>query len=402
VLLVADTCHSGGLSKTIDPRIGQLSYRSLRYVDDPAAANPAAGTYYVPRERLIAPPQGAEATAADELKHLTFLAAVDKWSKTPEIAVAGEPTPRGALSYAFARAVQGNADLDGDGRVTRRELIDYMRNTTHALTERKQEPVFAPLARLDEVVYALGPMPGGGAETAPAKPSGTTVAAVTPGPTPASGIVRVGVLNGAVPPRDALGPIGTPFDLTAAGGKTDGLDAVWDAANGDVVSGLGDVIARRVETKQLAGVVDRLVAVRRLAVLARAGTARLALAPDKRVYRNKETARLEARGIDGRYLIIANISGDGRIQMVYPIKGDDPMVLLKRAGAAKPIGDIYVKPPFGSEVAVAIASRERLKELEEKLTVRDDTPWSRELIDMLAQLPPGAAEIGVLSFFTEP
>jgi hypothetical protein len=156
VVFVADTCHSGGLSKTIDPRIGQLSYRALRYVDDPAEANPAAGTYHVPRERLIEPPKGAEATAADALQHMTFLAAVDKWSKTPEIRIAGEATPRGALSYAFARAVQGNADLDGDGRVTRRELIDYMRNTTHALTERKQEPVFAPLARLDEVVYALG------------------------------------------------------------------------------------------------------------------------------------------------------------------------------------------------------------------------------------------------------
>jgi caspase domain-containing protein len=406
VLFVADTCHSGGLSKTIDTRIGQLSYRALRYVDNPAEADPAAGTYHLPRERLIEPPKGAEATAADGLKHMTFLAAVDKWSKTPEIKIAGEPTPRGALSYAFARAVQGNADLDGDGRVTRRELIDYVRNTTHALTERKQEPLFAPLARLDDVVYALGPIAAATAatssETPAAKPSGATVASVTPEPTPISGIIRVGVINGPVPPREALGPIGTPFDLAAAGGKTEGLDAVWDAANGDVVSGLGDIIARRVERRQIGGVVDRLVAVQRLGVLARAGTARLALAPDKRAYRRNETARLAATGIDGRYLIVANISGDGKVQMVYPIKGDDPMVLLKRASDAKLIGDIYIKPPFGSEVAVAISSKERLVALEELLTRRDDTPWSREFVDTLAKLPPGSAEIGILSFFTEP
>jgi hypothetical protein len=187
-----------------------------------------------------------------------------------------------------------------------------------------------------------------------------------------------------------------------AGGKTEGLDAVWDATNGDVVSGLGDIIARRVERRQIGGVVDRLAAVRTLGVLARAGTARLALAPDKRVYRKNETARLDARGIDGRYLIVANISGDGRIQMVYPIKGDDPMVLLRRAGDAKLIGDIYIKPPFGSEVAVAISSRERLVALEEQLTRRDDTPWSREFVDTLERLPHGSAEIGILSFFTEP
>jgi hypothetical protein len=88
--------------------------------------------------------------------------------------------------------------------------------------------------------------------------------------------------------------------------------------------------------------------------------------------------------------------------MVYPIKGDDPMVLLRRAGDAKLIGDIYIKPPFGSEVAVAISSKERLVALEEQLTRRDDTPWSREFVDTLARLPPGSAEIGVMSFFTEP
>ena len=120
------------------------------------------------------------------------------------------------------------------------------------------------------------------------------------------------------------------------------------------------------------------------------------------MYRRNETARLEARGIDGRYLIIANISGDGRIQIVYPIKGDDPMVLLKRAGEAKLIGDIYVKPPFGSEVAVAISSRERQVALEEQLTRRDDAQWSREFVDALERLPPGSADIGILSFFTEP
>jgi hypothetical protein len=404
VVFVADTCHSGGLSKTIDPRIGALSYRALRYVDNPAEADPAAGTYHLPRERLIEPPKGAETTAADALKHMTFLAAVDKWSKTPEIKIAGEPTPRGALSYAFARAVQGNADLDGDGRVTRRELIDYMRSTTHALTERKQEPLFAPLARLDEVVYALGPVLGGQPPTSNVPPnaavSTASIAPVPPATSP--GVIRVGVINGPVPPPESVGPIGTPFYLSAANGKTEGLDAVWDASNGDVVSGLGDIIARRVERKQIGGVVDRLVAVRQLAVLARAGTARLTLAPDKRVYRRNETARLAATGIDGRYLIVANISGDGKVQMVYPIKGDDPMVLLRRAGDGKLIGDIYIKPPFGSEVSVAISSKERLVALEEQLTRRDDTQWSREFIDALGRLPPGSAEVGILSFFTEP
>src|SRR5262249_17988583 len=215
VVFVADSCHSGGISKTVDPRIGQLTYRSLRYVDDETQANPAAGTYYVPRDRGLSRAEAAETTAADELKHLTFLAAVDKTLSSPEIAISGEPTPRGALSYAFARAIEGSADLNADGRVTRRELIDFMRNGVYTLTERKQEPVFAPLARLDEPVFALGtaqsapPTVKDQGQIATTAPAGANAAAtVTPVLASAStDAVRIGVLNGSVPPGNSIGRV---------------------------------------------------------------------------------------------------------------------------------------------------------------------------------------------------
>ncbi len=390
VIFVADTCHGGGLSKTVDPRIGHLSYRALRYVKTRAEADPAAGTYTIAQDPLQAEmAQLPEAPATDDLKRLTFLAAVDKWHETPEIMVPPEPTPRGAVSYAFARALEGKADLDHDGRITRRELISYMRDKTRDLTERGQEPDFAPLTRLDDVLFTLGAAP---AVTAKAELQ----------PIPASSEIKLGVLNGAVPEKDAVGKTTTPFSLAATDGKAPGLDAVWDAANGDVVSSLGDIVARRVRRSELNGVIDRLAAIRQLAVLAHSAKARLELTPNKHTYRANEIARLQVDGVDGRYLIVANISGNGKIQFVYPIQGDEPLVVAPHPGDPKVIGDIYIKPPFGSEAVVAIASKERLPALEELLIRRSDQQGAREFVDALAQLPPGSAEISFLSFFTEP
>ena len=394
VVFLADTCHGGGLSKTVDPRIGHLSYRALRYVKTRAEANPAAGTYTIAQDPLQAETaQLPEAPATDDLKRLTFLAAVDKWHETPEIMVPPEPTPRGAVSYAFARALEGKADLDHDGRITRRELISYMRDKTRDLTERGQEPEFAPLARLDDVVFNLG----GATQVATAHDF-----AVDARPPAPDAEIKVGVLNGAVPDKDAVGRTTTPFSLAATDGKAPGFDAVWDAANGDVVSSLGDIVARRVQRSELSGVVDRLAAIRQLAVLAHSAQSHPSLTPNKHTYRANEIARLQVDGVDGRYLIVANISGNGKIQFVYPIQGDEPLVVAAHPGDPKVIGDIYIKPPFGSEAVVAVASKERLPALEELLIRRSDQQGAREFVDALAQLPPGAAEISFLSFFTEP
>lgn len=395
VILLADSCHGGGMSKEIDPRIGPLSYRSLRYVSNKSEANGQAGTYYIPPDQLAIPvgTEGVgEVTAAEQLHGLTFLAAVDKWSEAPEIRIPNAASPRGAVSYAFARAVEGQADLDNDGRVTRRELLNYIREKTLALTEGGQQPVFAPGERLEETVFAFSP-------------PGASNFAGNDGlarPAPEKAIIRMGVLNGAVPAQESLGTVTTPFVLTPVSVGDKDLDAVWDIGNGDVVSSLGDIIARRVTRNQLTGVIDRLAAVRRLALLTQSNSAHLALLPSKRTYHVNEIAHLQIDGVDGRYLVIANISGNGKIQFVYPIPGDDPMVLLPHSGDVKAIGDIAIKPPFGSEVVVAITSKQRMTALEDLLIRRNDQQGAREFLDMLTSMPPGAAEITILPFFTEP
>jgi hypothetical protein len=181
-----------------------------------------------------------------------------------------------------------------------------------------------------------------------------------------------------------------------------GLDAVWDAANGDVVDWSGDIMARRVHADELGGVADRIAAVQKLQLLAKSASARVDLVPNKPSYRAKEIARLQVEGADGRYLIVADITGNGALQFVYPLQGDEPLVLAEKPGDPKVIGDIFIKPPFGSDTVVAVASKERLNDLEELLIRRQDKQAAREFIDALAQLPPGSADISFLNFVSEP
>jgi hypothetical protein len=391
VIFLADSCHGGGMSKDVDPR-NHLSYRSLRYVDRREEASGAAGTYYIPLDQLIpaAARHVAEGTATDSLSGLTFIGAVDKWDSSPEVAIQDEATLRGAVSYAFARAIEGRADRNRDGQITRRELMSYIAEVTKNLSESKQDPIFAPRERLDKVAFAL------------ANPASSAIPIkneVSPSPAQ-NAVVRIGVLGGAVP--QIMGATSTPFALSRADSKSGDVDAVWDFANGDVVSSLGDIIARGVGGDQLPGVVDRIASVRKLASLARSNSAHLSLVPSNRTYRVNEVAHLQIEGVDGRYLVIANISGNGKIQFVYPIQGDQPLVLLEHSGDAKSIGDIAIKPPLGSEVMVAVASRARMPGLEDYLVRHSDQQGAREFVDLLEKIPPEAAEITFLSFFTAP
>src|SRR5262249_51034000 len=106
VLFVADTCHGGGMVRSIDPRAEEMSFRQVpRYVLTEDVLRPVSSS----QDELLSPL---------DFKQTSFLAAVDRNTKAPEVHISGIPGLRGALSYAIARAFEGNADANRDGRVT--------------------------------------------------------------------------------------------------------------------------------------------------------------------------------------------------------------------------------------------------------------------------------------------
>ncbi len=123
VLFIADTCHGGGLTRQPVQSGIELSYRHVSVSEH---SKTEANVY---------------ATASDAARteatfpHLTFLAAVDPLHKAPEVVIAGQPTLRGALSYAVARAIEGAADRQHKGVLTRGALYEYARQVVSHLED---------------------------------------------------------------------------------------------------------------------------------------------------------------------------------------------------------------------------------------------------------------------------
>src|SRR5215475_11009297 len=128
VIFVADTCHGGGMVRDVDPRAAEMSFRqvpSYTLLVDELKPVSAQGD---PRSEL-------------DLDNTAFLAAVDRYTKAPEIHVPGVEGLRGALSYAVARAIEGNADADHDGKVTLKELFANIRQVVYQLSDQRQNVV---------------------------------------------------------------------------------------------------------------------------------------------------------------------------------------------------------------------------------------------------------------------
>src|SRR5262245_1388169 len=129
VVFVADSCHGGGMARSIDPRSEEMSYRQV-------------ASYRVPVDLLQPVTTKSEEFMTElDFDRTAFLAAVDRKTKAPEVRIPGVEGLRGALSYAVARAVEGQADTDGDGKITVKELFTHVRQVVYQLSEQRQNIV---------------------------------------------------------------------------------------------------------------------------------------------------------------------------------------------------------------------------------------------------------------------
>src|SRR4051794_7964739 len=146
VLFIADTCHGGGLTRDADPRAAEMSFRQVPL-------------YRIPNDAHVPVSTPAEAFLSElDFEKTAFLAAVDRKTKAPEVHVPGVEGYRGALSYAFARALEGAADADRDGKVTLRELFTYVRQVVYQLSDQRQSPVTlnSPARNIDrEIAFEM-------------------------------------------------------------------------------------------------------------------------------------------------------------------------------------------------------------------------------------------------------
>lgn len=405
VIFVADTCHGGGMARDIDPRASEMSFRQ------------------VPKYTLLVDnlkPIGDKSDPRSELDfdHTAFLAAVDRSTKAPEVRIPGVDGLRGALSYAVARAMEGSADADHDGKVTLKELFANVRQVVYQLSDQRQNVVTMSSPNLSpdtDVAFGLtrGVVLIQGANQAPTDASKTPV----PANATSSSTTAVATAPLTVPAASNAAPARTttPIRLAALDGKTsyfpnlksrdtdieavqptDNPDLIWDPASHDVIA-WGDVIAYGVEASDLSTVVDRTAAIRELKRMATQSPQVMRVSPDDRQHRNDQTVEIDLSDVASRAVILFNVSGDGTIQMLYPIGSD-----LSPAQTANLKLPLRVREPFGAEQIVAVTSQQRMVELEKVLLQLNRRRAPGQVIKSLERYAPPDARIGSIGFFTIP
>src|SRR5216684_4104898 len=252
VIFVADTCHGGGMVRDIDPRAAEMSFRQIP-------------SYTLLVDELKPVSDQGDPRSELDLDHTAFLAAVDRNTKAPEVRIPGIDGLRGALSYAVARAIEGNADADHDGKVTLKEFFANIRQVVYQLSDQRQNVVTmtSPNRSPDiDVAFGLtrgvtliqgpieGPQPAAPQSSASLTPASASLAAGGIAPIPLPG-----------PNPQIVGQVSPPIRLAALDGKTnyfpspksldstfqavqptDNPDLIWDPVSHDVIA-WGDVIA---------------------------------------------------------------------------------------------------------------------------------------------------------------
>ena len=329
VVFVADSCYAGDMMRKGDSRSA---------IDVRAPAVRFAGTRDAVADRV------RELGEVDEnaLTNVIWLYAQDENMVTQEITLAGER--RGALSYAFARALRGDADRNDDGILGVSELKRYVNRAVTKLSEHRQRPEVNAGSR-DLSIRISGNVPG----------------------RPKLRDVRI-FYTGR----------GVRFDLKGVTEVADrrSADIVLDVGTGALIYKTGDVVAEfdllsggASTGARLQGAIDKWRLIPMLLEFDTNLDPVLSLAEGDRVYRDGEEVRFTIRSSHHRHVTMFNLAHDGTVQLVAPVRrtGDDLF-----AGRL-PIGQRMrfrapVEPPFGADHLVAITTREDLPGIDEAVS----------------------------------
>lgn len=374
VLFVADCCHSGTLTRSVDPRLGaELSYRAIDRYDVAAELSGSAN-------RSNSPPP-----APTELSNVVFFAASQDHELVPEIEIDGRP--HGALSVAFARALSAQADSNSDGIITGLELATYVRRYIRAITDSGQHPnvrwptidLRSGLSLTEPLVYL---------------PTGLAASADEHASSELGATIRLRVINAA--PGEANRIVGALKGAELAGAGEE-ADLTWDVSTGDALNRTGQRLATGIKRENLQFVIERsrtVGAILRWAaersldlrlLLPGEGSDALPSSQSDRVHASGARLTCIVGGMRHPHFVLFNITGDATVQHLYPLRRqrDPPKIDISRPFVVPPM---EVKPPFGADHVVAIAAASPLDRLTDTLETIDGRRAVNLLFKVFADL----------------
>ena len=296
----------------------------------------------------------------------------------PEVTIDG--VERGALSYAFARSLEGAADADGDGVVTERELVAFVRATVQQKTESQQVPQsFPPVSRGLPLFEDRG---GSEDEAKAALASAGAFAASTP--------LSLAIRGGAGPSAIA-GAVLVADEAQA--------ELVYDVAARTVEKRVAGIVAEDVAPEGLAGIVAKWRAIALLKAAAGHAVMPFEVASGSRSYAKGETLTVAMPHADRPFLTLFNLPPNGRVEFLYPVSAAEAEADWRGKPFSLPLQ--VRDPPFGAEHLVAILSDRPLGELHAALGALRSPTAAAALPDLLRNaLGDQAVTIGIADIFT--
>ena len=325
-----------------------------------------------------------------DLEHVSFLAAGQEYQQIPEFILPGKTRshePRGALSYMFARALEGKADINDDGILRRDELWRFVRENVRMVSESRQTPNLLPNSRGHEVLLQINSSKSATGSSANALISQTETCSV-----------RIAILNGTSELNSTLSTL--LLDACFVDNE-EFPNLIWDVNRQQVVTSLGDIVSYSVAVDDLPDVVDKWVTVRAIRNLSENSSLPLRVHPNDGTHSSGSLISVEIDGIYESGLTIIGLAGDGTVHYLYPLPSDPENL---------PPGyifnlDLKVTEPFGADHIVAFSTLETNKELNLALARLDGLKASLDVARLLINAPAVVGQnwrIGIQGLYTAP
>ncbi|MCV9965326.1 caspase family protein [Pararhizobium sp. BT-229] len=312
VLFVSDSCHSGGMSRAFSGKTRLASAVTVKLAP--------------PSQEAIS---GAKVKEA-QFRQVTVLAASLESQPSPEVIIGGEA--RGALSWSFARAVEGLADRNQDGRISRVELEDYVFANVKHQSEALQVPNFIPQVPRSENEVVM-PLTRSIAVSADADVQKTRK--------PAREMGWDGKL--------ALTVSGSQMVPDNTGGK--GVAYRWDAASGVFYTPNGDVAGENIGESNVQAVVNKFILLDFLKAMASQNPGTVSLKPQKDIYAAGDRISFDAPASNYKNMVVFNLANTGEVQLL------DVQAEGTQSHEFK-LTDLQVVEPFGADHLIAISTNE--------------------------------------------
>ena len=353
ILMIADTCNSGSMNRSVDPAAftltPRLAYRGqaadIQLMRRPAPRYPPimSGT-----GGPIATGAGLRALDRPDLPNLVYIGAAQDGQLASErsLPVSGAPSHgfltwalEQGLAYSGADGQHAAADTNRDGVVTPAELGQYLDSQVRALSGQLQQPRTFYTANSADLPLFVS----------------------TAAPAPAPSLALPGMLA-----------LGSHADLLGDGGDApwrrvsarSDADFTWDTDSGKVLRRTGDTVAEDVYSlPALAGVVAKWNAVEVLRPLINESALQIVIGPKANGARYAAGEKVSLVLHYGHtnaphpdaplYATIFNLAADGTVQVLYPLTAADGDGQLA-PGGTMPLIQNRVVAPFGTDHVVAL------------------------------------------------